>query len=147
MTWTLWGFLVMGRFQYQRMPGHPRPLLPETRERGWSTIPMWPKRSQGIQRVILWSFQQKTLTRNVLHAHFTIPKPHSTDFQIVLSKGFGNPRGTWVRVWRVGVRVWNVWPHINPYPWVRVRVYPQCYPWVKLVCTCITISNVWPCLY
>jgi hypothetical protein len=28
--------------------------------------------------------------------------------RVVLSKGFGNPRGTWVRVWRVGVRVWNV---------------------------------------
>ena len=27
---------------------------------------------------------------------------------IVLNKGFGNPRSTRVRVWRVGVRVWNV---------------------------------------
>ena len=26
---------------------------------------------------------------------------------LVLSKGFGNPTGTWVRVWRVGVRVRN----------------------------------------
>ena len=27
---------------------------------------------------------------------------------VVLSKGFRNPRGTQVRVWRVGVRVGNV---------------------------------------
>jgi len=28
--------------------------------------------------------------------------------RVVLRKGFRNPRGTWVRVWRVGVRVGNV---------------------------------------
>jgi len=28
--------------------------------------------------------------------------------QVVLSKGFRNPRGMRVRVWRVRVRVWNV---------------------------------------
>ena len=46
---------------------------------------------------------------------------------LVISKGLETPAGTRVRVGRVGVRVWNVWPHINPYPWVRVRVYPHCY--------------------
>ena len=46
---------------------------------------------------------------------------------IVKSKGLETPVATWVRVWRVGVRVWNVWPHINPYPWLRVRVYPHYY--------------------
>jgi len=29
-------------------------------------------------------------------------------YSLVLSKGFRNPRGTQVRVWRVGVRVGNV---------------------------------------
>ena len=51
---------------------------------------------------------------------------------VVLSKGFGNSAGTRIRVWRVGVRVWNGWPHINPYPWARVRVYPYCYRRVSL---------------
>ena len=54
------------------------------------------------------AFSNKLLPGMYCMPIFTIPKPHSTDFQIVLSKGFGNPRGTWVRVWRVGVRVWNV---------------------------------------
>ena len=39
---------------------------------------------------------------------------------LVMSKGFRNPRG-------MRVRVGNFWPHINPYPWARVRVYPHCY--------------------
>ena len=51
---------------------------------------------------------------------------------LVLSKGFGNPAGMQVRVWRVGVRVWNGWPHINPYPWAWVRVYPYCNRQVSL---------------
>ena len=46
---------------------------------------------------------------------------------LVKSKGLETPAGTQVRVWRVGVRVWNVWPHINPYLWPRVRVYPHYY--------------------
>ena len=46
---------------------------------------------------------------------------------LVKSKGLETPAGTRVRVWRVGVRVWNVWAHINPYPWPRVRVYPHYY--------------------
>ena len=36
---------------------------------------------------------------------------------LVISKGLETPAGTQVRVRRVGVRVWNVWPHINPYLW------------------------------
>ena len=51
--------------------------------------------------------------------------------RLVKSKGLETPAGTRVRVWRVGVRVWNVWPHINPYPWPRVGVYPYYYWWVS----------------
>ena len=35
---------------------------------------------------------------------------------LVISKGLETPAGTRVRVRRVGVRVRNVRPHINPYP-------------------------------
>ena len=34
-------------------------------------------------------------------------EPINLRFLLVLSRGFGNPAGTQVRVWRVGVRVWN----------------------------------------
>jgi len=51
---------------------------------------------------------------------------------LVLSKGFRNPRGTRVRVWRVGVRVWNVWPH-KPPPLSEGKGIPHCYPWVSPV--------------
>ena len=57
---------------------------------------------------------------------------HSGHQWLVLSKGSENPVGMQVRVWRVGVRVQNGWPHINPYPWAQVRVYPYCYRWVSL---------------
>ena len=59
-------------------------------------------------------------------------KGEGSGIALVLSKGFGNPVGTWVSVWRVGVRVQNGWPHINPYPWAQVRVYPYCYRRVSL---------------
>ena len=89
--------------------------------KGWQYL-------RGLQ--ILEASWTQRFTRNISYA--TLIWTWLT-ITLMLSKGFRNPRGMRVRVWRVGVRVGTFWPHINPYPWVRVRVYPHCYSWVSPV--------------
>jgi len=58
--------------------------------------------------VLCISKRKKNWLKNAATLAWTGKGSKSGDMGIVLSKGFGNPRDTQVRVWRVGVRVWNV---------------------------------------